>query len=182
MIVKCIKNKVNDEGIWSKSSTPLEDLLIIGNYYVVYGVFFKEGSVFVEILFNERRLYTDTLPLELFEIFDRRLSKYFVLGQIGIKGMLLPFISFPEWASDRHYFEKLVDGDKESRIIFNYYRDILYLEYKHPDIKQSAILIQDNWVQCPICTEVWTPSYTLLEMCKCPNCHTVSLNPYVVKT
>lgn len=58
---------------------------------------------------------------------------------------IIPFISFPEWANDKLYFEKLIEGESEAVAIFNNYRELFFLEYKHPEITESAIAVQDNW-------------------------------------
>lgn len=177
MLIKCLYNESFKVQNWKKYNTvPLEEVLEVNKYYTVYGIIFGlNDGLHYEIL-TEHDRYTKDYPASLFEIIDNRLSSFFVIGNsITGNGDVVPFISFREWVMDNNYFEKLVDGDVQANLIFTKYKELLYLEYRHPDVKQIVLHIQDKWVQCPVCTEAWELEYPRFEMCQCPKCGTVSL-------
>lgn len=163
--------------------------LVSGKEYYVYGIHFDEGDISYEILVNIIDTYTIEVSANYFEVLDNRLSQFFVLGSSSTKNHMndpnakqVPFISFKEWADDKYFFEKLVDGDKETQNIFNQYKELLELEYRNLSVTQIANYIGENWVQCPACSEAWELDYPTLEMCKCTKCETVLLNPLRTKT
>jgi hypothetical protein len=184
MFVECIANRTSLLDNWPPAATPLEELLKVGKIYEVFGLYL-EGNAY-EILIDEVDSHTTEFPSFLFKVIDNRLSSFFVLGEsrkrFSDKGEVksLPFISFPEWANDITYFDRLIDGDKEAQEIFNKYKKLLYLEYRDVSIDRMAEIIQENWVQCPVCTEAWELENPNFEMCQCPQCHTVLLNPYKI--
>jgi hypothetical protein len=182
MLIECITNSTSLLGDWPKEATPIEELLKVGKMYDVFGLYL-EDTVTYEILVDELDSHTTAFPSFLFKVVDNRLSSFFVLGESGMKfsknGEVknLPFISFPEWVNDINFFDRLFEGDKEAQKVFNKYRTLLYLEYRHLDIDTKAIIIQDSWVQCPVCTDAWELGNPNFEMCQCPKCNTVLLNP-----
>lgn len=185
MLIECVENRTFLIANWSKSATPVEELLKIGNIYNVYGLYFNK-EISYEILLNEFDNHTIELPAHMFKVLDNRLSSFFALGlserwsNLGNEKkniQKIPFISFPEWANDESFFDNLVDGNKETEHIFNMYKETLYLEYRHPSITKLAIYLQDNWVQCPICTNYWELEYPAFEMCRCTKCNEVLLIP-----
>jgi hypothetical protein len=184
MRIECIANSTSLINYWPKAATPVEELLEVGRTYDVYGLYLGD-TVAYEILLGESDNHTTEFPAYMFKVVDNRLSSFFVLGESKkfnnsvIK--VVPFISFPEWANDKFYFEKLIDGDKETQEIFNNYKRLFYLEYSHINVSERAILIQDNWVQCSVCTEAWELTNPNFEMCRCPKCSTVFLNPYKIE-
>ena len=158
--------------------------LVVGKEYQVYGIHFDEGDISYEVLANIFDTYTIEVSANYFKVLDNRLSQFFVLGSAYTKNHMndpsarqVPFITFKEWADDKHFFEKLVNGDKEVQKIFSQYKELLELEYRNPSIAQIANYMSENWVQCPVCAEAWKLSYPTLEMCKCIKCETVLLNP-----
>jgi hypothetical protein len=184
MLVECITNSASLINR-PKEATPIEELLKIGMMYDVFAIYL-EDTVTYEILVDRLDDHTTEFPSFLFKVVDNRLSSFFVLGESGKrfssngKAENVPFISFPEWANDKTFYDRLIDGDREAQHIFNKYKNLLYLEYRHVNIDTKAIILQDNWVQCPICTEAWELDIPNIEMCQCPKCNTVLLNPYKI--
>jgi hypothetical protein len=182
MLVECIANSTSLLSKWPKEATPIEELLKVGKIYDVFGLYLGD-TITYEILVDELDSHTTEFPSFLFKVVDNRLSSFFVLGESGKRfsknGGLknFPFISFPEWANDINFFDRLFDGDKDAQEIFNKYKKLFYLEYRHVDIDTKAIFIQDDWVQCSVCTEAWELEIPNFEMCQCPQCSTVLLNP-----
>ena len=161
-------------------------MLKVGKIYDVFGLYLGD-TVAYEILVDELDSHTTEFPSYLFKVVDNRLSSFFVLGESGNRfsksGKIkrFSFISFPEWANDITFFDRLFDGDKEAQIIFNKYKDFIYFEYIHVDINTKAIIVQDYWVQCPVCTDAWELERPNFEMCQCSKCNTVLLNPYKIQ-
>jgi len=181
MLIRCTKNKSElFANWWQNNSMPLEEILAIGKYYTVYGITVLDSTVFFEILTIHRK-HTFSYPSILFEVIDNRLSKMFCFGSIETgNNKIVPFISFKEWVNDKKFYSGLIDGEEPYVTIFNKYINLLELEYKFPEIHRAAVKISDNWVQCPECTEAWELENQIFEMCVCPKCKTILLNPYAV--
>jgi hypothetical protein len=155
------------------------------NEYIVYGLHFVEDDIIFEILTDESDTYTIEASAKHFKIVDNRLSQFFVLGSSHVQNHMnnpnapqAPFISFREWANDKYFFERLVEGDGGALQIFDKYKILLTLEFSNSSVKQFAEKIGNVWVQCAVCAETWELEYPTLEMCQCANCHTVLLNPF----
>lgn len=181
MIVRCIKSHSVQAQIWERDFPDLyranfvEEKMI----YLVYGILFRKEKFFYEIL-TTHTFYTTSIPASFFDVIDHRISSLFRIGTMDDgNDHKMFFLSFAEWVGDKDFFGKLVDRDSKTEKIFSHYRDILYLEFRHPEIKESAIILQNGWVQCPFCTEAWELSYPVFEMCRCPECNNVLLNSYI---
>lgn len=185
MLIECIANNISLLSNHPKEATPLEELLKVGKMYDVYGLYLGD-TVAYEILVDDFDSHTTEFPSFLFKVVDNRLSSFFVLGESGKRfgkngeSKNFPFISFPEWANDKSFFDRLFEGDRGCQDIFDKYRKLISLEYRHVGIDTEAIILQDNWVQCPVCTEPWDLEMPNLEMCKCPKCSSILLNPYKI--
>jgi hypothetical protein len=131
MTVKCVRNKSKLFPKWRHiSSTPLDEILVIGERYTVYGIIFAPESIYYEILTMHTN-FTFSYPSFFFEVDDNRLSKYFCFGQIESgNNTYNPFISFKEWVNDSSFFSRLVDGDKDAKNIFSTYQSLLDSEYQ----------------------------------------------------
>ena len=132
MKVKCINNNTQIIDYWPKTATPVEELLQIEKIYDVYGLYLGEPMAY-EVLLDESDDHTIDFPAYMFKVLDNRLPSFFVLGESerfdnNGKTKTVPFISFPEWANDKLYFEKLVDGDQKSQEIFDNYKCLIYLK------------------------------------------------------
>lgn len=178
MLVRCINNQSSSIKGWENLNTiPLTEVLEINRCYIVFGIMFTENNRQFDIL-TKHDLYTKVYPDFLFEVIDNRLSRFFTLGNIAIgNNKVVPFISFREWVMDQRFYEKLVNGDVEARAIFDRYKELMFLEYKHPDVNELAINLNNNWIQCSVCAEPSELDHPDFEMCKCPKCNTVLINP-----
>jgi len=69
-------------------------------------------------------------PFSFFEVVDSRLSKYWEIGQFDFseKYGKVAIISFPEWARDATFYERLVDGDPEALKVFEKYKTLIDAE------------------------------------------------------
>jgi hypothetical protein len=181
MLIECIANDTSLINYWPITASPLESLLNVGTIYQVYGLYLGE-TVFYEILLTEYDDHTIEFPSFLFKVIDNRLSSFFALGsseRLKVQGSenreKVHFVTFPEWANDNTFFDKLIDGDKEVQAIFDRYKELIFLEYKHSSITEVVTKITGYLVQCPICSEAWELPSPNFEMCRCPNCKTVLL-------
>ncbi len=57
---------------------------------------------------------------ELFEVKDGSLPSCWVAGYVRVGSAVegYPVFSFPEWAHDRLFYERLVDGDSSACLVF----------------------------------------------------------------
>ena len=59
------------------------------------------------------------MPAPLFEVEDGSLPASWKYGYVRTgRDSQYPVISFPEWAEDRFFYERLVDGDVTAREVF----------------------------------------------------------------
>ena len=55
----------------------------------------------------------------------------------------------------------------------------LLLEFKNPTIIEFPSIISEYWVTCKSCFDSWEEiGYKSFEMCQCPNCKKIYLNPF----
>lgn len=111
--------------------------ITIGRVYTVYGFTIRKDLVWYYICddnYNER----DSLPYPLwypsllFEIIDRRLSKYWEFdAQPGERCESLSgvIVAFPEWVNDPFYYDRLTDGFESEVALFSKYKKLIDAEY-----------------------------------------------------
>ncbi|MFX1705876.1 hypothetical protein PV783_18055 [Chitinophaga sp. CC14] len=180
MLIRFLKSKVNevleDSSIYNVSAT---EFLLNEKLYTVYGIYIHNNIIKYEILFNVDS-YTRGFPSHLFEVVDDRLSRYFCFGKsLTGDGKEVILISFREWVGieNRFFYNNLVEGAPVEVALFEKYKNLLELEYQNPRIEESAALLDGISLECPICEHVWEEQKTNFEMCKCPKCSTILLNP-----
>lgn len=129
MIIQCINNRTDELIDWPNEASPLEEILGLGSIYLVYALLFEKDGLYYSILTDEDFSLPTFYPARLFKVIDNRLSKYFCLGSfLGHHGKV-PFITFNEWISSETFYEKLVDQDEKTKIIFDKYRNVLKEEH-----------------------------------------------------
>ncbi|WP_405062218.1 hypothetical protein OG474_11405 [Kribbella sp. NBC_01505] len=125
MIVRCIANVADSlpptaydsgRGITAETEFPLT----LGCSYPVYGITVLLGLTWYYVLNDDDLPWPVWAPAPLFEIVDGRFPAswqcgYFVFGRDN----QYPLISFPEWATDYFFYERLVDGEPAARAIFD---------------------------------------------------------------
>lgn len=148
-------------------------------FYTVYGIYIDGNSIDYQILFNVDT-YTKTYSSHMFEVIDNRLSRYFCFGKsIGRHGKEVILISFKECVGveNEFFFSNLLDGAPAEVMLFEKHKSLLELEYKDPEIEESAVILERTFLECPRCEHVWEEKKIEFEMCKCPKCNTILLNP-----
>jgi hypothetical protein len=86
--------------------------LSIGEVYHVVALEARGGGIWLFLDMLEGGEYTYTYPIELFEIDDPAIPAGWCVGfESQGSGLMIKRISFPTWANDDSFYEKLVDGD-----------------------------------------------------------------------
>lgn len=99
--------------------------LVIGNIYNVYGILFRDNAPWYYVCTFSDDTYPSPFPAELFEVLEDELPACWRLSFQNNKGVIKSELVFPEWARDRMYYERLIDGDPQAITIFNKYRKII---------------------------------------------------------
>lgn len=99
----------------------------LGKSYVVYGIAVKRGIPGFLIL-SRTPEYPKWYPYCFFDIVDGRLSKYWQFEAVENESELVTLLTFPEWASDDHYYDSLTDGEVEAVNCWHRYRTLIRLE------------------------------------------------------
>jgi hypothetical protein len=99
--------------------------LTVGASYEVYAITTFRGHAWYYVLDDNRLPYPVWKLAPLFEIDDPSLPADWVVGYVRKEeeDEGYPIISFPEWALDPQFYERLVDGDPESVAVFKARRD-----------------------------------------------------------
>lgn len=196
MVVKCVRTKmwelkdicneqydllVSEE----RKNLDFSYLLNEGHYYAVIGIRNYKNILYFLINNCDYSTYPSHMPSGLFEIIDKRFSRYWKLPENVTKyddimhlspGQL---ITFQEWCdAENDFYTAIVDGDFEDETVKIYvrYRELMEYEFKNPSITDAAKLIETNWVQCLSCFDAWQLSNND-EIIKCPSCNRVMLSP-----
>lgn len=140
MIIKCIANDISflasnnarERVRWWTDSHGRYNDLEIGNHYQVQAVeYFKDG-LFYYLHTIETGEHPYPYASEFFVIEDSLFPREWVVSFQTDNGQnKLKRITFPKWAKDDHFFEKLVDG--ESEYVSEYLRNRIDL-HGHPTI------------------------------------------------
>lgn len=111
--------------------------ITVGNVYVVYGWTVVDNYAWYYICDNDwerDRLYPLWYAAPLFEIVDRRVSRYWEIdsspgerceSQSGI------IVAFHEWVSDPFFYERLTDCDPDAVAVFRKYKRLIDEEFEH---------------------------------------------------
>jgi len=122
MRVLCIANSVidlNDEIVRIRLNRSIHrdtaDMdLDIGKYYDVVAIEERDGGIWLFLHTVKSSDYPYPYPAEMFEFLDTSIpSDWGIKFEKREGGVIIKRISFPKWASDDYFYEKLVDGDKE---------------------------------------------------------------------
>lgn len=195
MIVVCVLNKVRD------LKGPKTDLdmvkysvnnnkdykydLTIKKRYVVYGISFRSSLPWYYICDDSFTNSPKLISSLFFEILDGTLSRYwqFNQGKFAHYGLsVYPRIVLPKWANDDNYDEQLFDGDLYNddgteSIVQNFLKYKQLIDKEFPiNLAEDSRILQDNWLQCKICENVWESS-SENSFSICTHCGMASYNP-----
>lgn len=153
--------------------------LVVNQEYVVYTMTIRSNYVWY---------YLCTWGIEypvwhaspLFEVVDGSLSKYWIYSFIWEKEInyVDTTWAYPEWANDpNNYYHRLTDGYDWETKIFAEYKQLMDVEFPIPSVKDTAKLIDDDWLMCDYCIDAWESSTSNQAMVICPTCQRMMHNP-----
>lgn len=197
MLVRCIKNNINDIKEHSKLFDNLKKSfgeehdgklrIEVGKTYVVYGVEIIEEYPWYHICVEEGILYPWPYAAPFFEIIDNRLSRYWFFGysvrnnkeeKEEFVSEIYTEISFKEWIEQNDFAGRLLDGSEREISLFQKYKRLMDVEFVNPEVSRTALVLLDSWIQCTVCDESWEATKEN-EMLRCPKCSTILINPLV---
>lgn len=92
----------------------------LGRTYVVFGVTLFLGIAWYYVLDDDGHDWPTWIPAALFEVVDGNIPKSWVLGYFRFsRDDQYPLLSFPEWATDHHFYERLVARDPDAMAVFS---------------------------------------------------------------
>jgi hypothetical protein len=117
MIVRCIGNtgellppasRDPSQGFSSYTEFPLT----VGRSYVVHAITVLLGITWYYVMDDDGHAWPNHMPATLFDVVDGTLPDSWEVGyhRFAIDNQY-PIVSFPEWANDHRFYERLVDGD-----------------------------------------------------------------------
>lgn len=182
MKVKCIENRrdILPTETLKKHSSYDKFPLIIGKEYVVYALSEFDDFVWYCLMDEECTTYPMWSPSMLFEISDRRLSRYWLFDLVDDyrrKDLKVPFFCFPEWIEDENFYVNLTDDDDREVEIFAKYLQLMEKEFPNRNILEKAIIGDDQWLICPFCMDAWEDKDEMNAMVTCPKCKKTFNNP-----
>ena len=136
MLVKCITNNLHDIEnpiVKKKLSTYIgrsdgELNLETNKKYTVYGVVFWDNHPWFYLCTDDLD-YPTPYSSVFFDVIDNRLSKYWVMSTtIGSDGDFQTSLTIEPWASDRFFYERLIDGDNVAIDMFTRSKDLIIAE------------------------------------------------------
>lgn len=140
MKVKCLFDRINPEihekwlVDWANTLEQLE--LTVGKIYVVLAISRYSDKLYYYIMGDESDNYPLAFPIELFEIYDSQVSKYwdcnlsFIKSFKELKLQNHEVCSFTKWKMEKDlFYEKILEEDKQTLLIFNSFKDKMITEY-----------------------------------------------------
>lgn len=124
MIVCCLSNTGEILPVTSRDSArgfnaDTEFPVTIGRSYDVFAMTIFLGIAWYYVLNDDGHDWPTWAPAPLFGVLDGTLPRSWVVGYFRFaNGDQYPILSFPEWATDHAFYERLVDGDEAAVRIF----------------------------------------------------------------
>lgn len=103
--------------------------LTVGRTYVVFALTIFLGTAWYYVMDDDGLAWPTWMPSSLFEVTDGAVPSSWVVGYFRFSQEdQRPLLSFPEWATDHGFYERLVDGDPEALNVFQRRREELEAE------------------------------------------------------
>ena len=94
--------------------------LTVGATYVVFAITSFVGGFWYYVLDDDGHNYPVWYPAPVFDIASERVPAGWVLRHHRANdGGITSILTFPEWASDPHFYEKLVDDEPAAVAVFD---------------------------------------------------------------
>lgn len=125
MIVRCtartgdvLPSMSRDSSVGIDGST--EFPVTVGRSYLVFAMTIYLGVAWYYIMDDDGHAWPTWVPAPLFEVVDGSLPASWRVGYFHFgREDQYPIVSFPEWAEDQQFYERLVDGDATAVRIFS---------------------------------------------------------------
>lgn len=185
MKVKCNYLKINNVNEKSASyliNSNAEDdyFLTVGDEYTVYGITIRDNYPWYYLCDRSHTDYPQWKPPFFFKVVDPRLSRYWIYSFNKLEDYVdfEPIFTFPEWANNHpNFYDKLSDGDDAEAEIFQYYKELMDLEFPHSLIKDNAQIVDNEWLLCSSCIDAWQNKNEEDALVRCPKCKKLLNNP-----
>ncbi|WP_239985116.1 hypothetical protein [Pseudomonas congelans] len=103
----------------------------LGSEYVVYGIEFWENSPWYYLCVDVDDEYPKPYAADLFFVSNNKLSTHWQLGFCtNYNGSQVASLVFEEWAVDRRFYERLIDGGEIEFGVFKKYKSLMDDEAK----------------------------------------------------
>lgn len=100
--------------------------LTIDKEYVVYGVTVESNHAWYYLLDDDKLSFPIWYPAPLFELVSGDVPAGWKFGHHAFGPDHHSYVlSFPEWADDGGYYERLLDGDAHAEAVFQRWRGLL---------------------------------------------------------
>ena len=187
MLVKCIENSIQklskndwfDSDMFNMADGTIN--LVKGEYYVVYAIDFVKPYTLYYISDSTFTTYPVSYQAQLFDVYDERISRYWETNSNkllqDLKNNASGLISFKSWSESRTFYEKLVEGNAAEERKFLEMKRKMDLEFKAPNITVALKVVDNDWVECPMCQFVFKFKEHRDESTSCPNCNNIALSP-----
>ncbi|PJD94837.1 MAG: hypothetical protein CK425_10550 [Parachlamydia sp.] len=137
------------------------------------------GYMWYYICTDDNGNYSYWKPSPLFEVFDGRMSKYWVYA-CEKESPYEATWAYPEWANDPYYYHFLTDWEEEYVAHFKHYKKLMDREFPDPSVEEKAEIGDETWLICPLCIDAWE-SNSPDAMVACPKCKKVFHNPRYIQ-
>lgn len=123
LTVRCIASTLGDVpekflsvelGVTRQNWVPLT----VGREYVVYAVTAFLGGFWYYVLDDDRNAEPIWYPSPVFEIVDGRIPEHWRLGQQRVWDSFRNTLSFPAWADDPFFYERLYNEEADAVAAF----------------------------------------------------------------
>ncbi|MGA8367821.1 MAG: hypothetical protein WB716_10945 [Candidatus Acidiferrales bacterium] len=115
-----------------------EFFVTVGKEYAVYGVEFARSQVWFYIDDDCHHWYPIRKPAPLFEVVDRRLSKYWRIAASEGKHGSVAWLFFEEFISDKFFYDRLTNRQDTEVKIFKERRRQMDEEFE-PSVLTDAV-------------------------------------------
>lgn len=182
MLVRCVNlggNELRGADLAFGNTRLSKFHVALNRTYNVYGVSFIRG-VTSYLIIDDTNLPSWS-PGVLFSVEDGALSRHWRYYDYSNADGYFSVLMIPELGSTPEKFDRIaLAEDSDARRLFFEYAAILDLEFPNDAIKEKCGLVENGWIQCPFCANVWCNS-CLDAMATCPDCGRTSHNPAYVR-
>lgn len=116
--------------------------LIVGKEYIVYALYEWSGKIWYYICDERYTYYPIHNPAPLFEVVDKRVSKYWRF-ELAANGVLT--LAFEQWFAEPYFYDKLTDQEEEAVLIFEKVKELIDAEalspYPSPYVVDEGVAI-----------------------------------------